>query len=88
MPSNHTLSFQIPKGQKMNNQQLIKVFPIHPKRSIHRVPPGAAYNRWLTFTAQVPNLGGRSWVTLREQLLDALYEDWQQYRDQAIEMNL
>lgn len=69
----------------MNNHQLIKSLSDFPQHSIHRIPPGAAFNRWLTMTAQPPNIAGLTFATIRKMLLDVLYEDWANYRDMAIE---
>lgn len=70
----------------MNNSQLIDVFPRHPLHSIHHVQSGHAFNRWLTFTAKLPRIGGRNWPQIRRDVLDALYEDWEGFRTQTIEL--
>lgn len=69
----------------MNNQQLIQIFPRYPIHSIHRVPDGKAFHRWLTMTAQLPSIGGQSWIRIRQNVLNALYEDWERYRAETIQ---
>lgn len=69
----------------MNNHQLIKFLGEHPKHPIHRVPVTQLFNRWRTLTWQDP--GGRevNFIQFRQNLLDRLYEDWEDYRHQTIE---